>query len=303
MELRQLRHFVKVAERRNFSDASVRAHISQPALSRSIQQLEQDVGATLLRRSPSGVALTPAGERFLQFARMIVAETDRAAAAVAAVHAGAVGAVAIGVDTLYPDRLVAAAALRCRAELPGVALRTLAAPGEELAVMLRRGTIDLALAGTLPEEPPAGIVLEPLAASPEVVIAAAGHPLARVGAPAATDLAAARWVLIHSSAAQDMHARLFLSQSLPVPRAVRSNSVALVRGLVATHGFVSILPRELVAQDLKSDTMRVLRIGSNADPRPAALMYLAASPPRDAAARVATLLREICAEPLRRRPR
>jgi DNA-binding transcriptional LysR family regulator len=301
MELRQLRHFVKVAERRNFSDASVRAHISQPALSRSIQQLEHDVGATLLRRSPSGVALTPAGERFLQFARMIVAEADRAAAAVAAVHAGTIGEVTVGLDALYPERLVASAALRCRTELPGVVLRTVAAPTEELPVLLRRGVVDLALAGTLPEDQPPGNALEPLAASDAVVIAAASHPLAQVAAPAATELATARWILIQHAALQDMHARLFLSHSLPVPRAVRSNSVALIRGLVIRRGFLTILPRDLASQDLKSGVLRVIRTGSTAETHTAGMMHLAASPPRDAAARVADILRETCLEPHRRR--
>lgn len=301
MELRQLRHFVKVAERRNFSDASVRAHISQPALSRSIQQLEHDVGATLLRRSPAGVALTPAGERFLQFARMIVDEADRASSAVAAVHAGTTGEVAVGVDALYPEHLVAASALRCRAELPGVVLRTIAAPTEELLVLLRRGVIDLALAGTLPDDQPAGIAMESLTATHDVAIAAASHPLAQAAAPMPTDLAAARWILIQRAAAQDMHARFFLSQSLPVPRAVRSNSVALIRGLVLGHGFLSILPRELVAQELRSGSLRVLKIGSQPDTYPAGMMYLAASPPGGAAARVATVLRETCVESHRRR--
>ena len=303
MELRQLRHFVKVAERRNFSDASVRAHISQPALSRSIQQLEHDVGATLLRRSPGGVALTPTGERFLQFARMIVAEADRAAAAVTAVHSGMIGEVTIGVDALYPEHLIAAAVLRCRTELPGVVLRTIAAPTEELLVLLRRGVIDLALAGTLPDDQPAGIALEPLTITHDVVIAAASHPLAQVATPVPTDLASARWILIQRAAAQDMHARFFLSQSLPVPRAVRSNSVALIRGLVLDRGFLSILPRELVSQELRSGAMRVLRIGAPPDTCPAGMMYLAASPPGDAAARVADILREVCVEPHRRRPK
>ena len=303
MELRQLRHFVKVAERRNFSDASVRAHISQPALSRSIQHLEHDVGATLLRRSPAGVALTPAGERFLLFARMIIDEADRAATAVAAVHSGTIGEVTVGVDALYPEHLVAAAALRCRADLPGVVLRSIAAPTEDLLVLLRRGVIDLALAGTLPDDQPAGIAMEPLTTTQDVVIASASHPLAQVATPMPTDLAASRWILIQRAAAQDMHARLFLSQSLPVPRAVHSNSIALIRGLVLDRGFLSILPRELVAQELRAGSMRTLTTGSSPAPCPAGLMHAASCPPAGAAARVASVLREMCVEPHRRRPK
>ena len=77
--------------------------------------------------------------------------------------------------------------------------------------------------------------------------------------------------------------------------------VALIRGLVAGRGFLSILPRELVSKELKSGSMRMLKIGATPDTRPAGMMYLAACPPGNAAARVASVLRETCAEPHRRR--
>jgi LysR family nitrogen assimilation transcriptional regulator len=72
LELRQLRYFVAVVSERSFSRASERLHISQPALSRQIQMLEDEVGVALLTRSPKGVEVTEAGARLREMAEFVV---------------------------------------------------------------------------------------------------------------------------------------------------------------------------------------------------------------------------------------
>jgi len=69
MELRHLRYFVTVAEELNVSRASARLRISQPAVSRQLRDLEEELGVELFRREKSGLKLTPAGETFLAHAR------------------------------------------------------------------------------------------------------------------------------------------------------------------------------------------------------------------------------------------
>src|SRR6267154_2025689 len=69
MELRLLRYFVAIAEERHFGRAAARLHMTQPPLSRAIKQLETDVGALLVHRSPAGVTLTPAGTALYDEAR------------------------------------------------------------------------------------------------------------------------------------------------------------------------------------------------------------------------------------------
>lgn len=79
MELRHLRYFVCVAEEQNIGRAALRLHISQPPLTRQIQQLEDEVGALLFKRTSRGVELTDAGRVLYEDARNILAQADRAA--------------------------------------------------------------------------------------------------------------------------------------------------------------------------------------------------------------------------------
>lgn len=78
MELRHLRYFIAVAEEKNIGRAAVRLHISQPPLTRQIQQLEEDLGVQLFTRTPRGMELTPAGELLLEEARNIRSVVEQA---------------------------------------------------------------------------------------------------------------------------------------------------------------------------------------------------------------------------------
>lgn len=78
MELRHLRYFIAVAEERNIGRAAARLHISQPPLTRQIQQLEEQLGVQLFNRTPRGMELTPAGELLLDEAKNINAVIEQA---------------------------------------------------------------------------------------------------------------------------------------------------------------------------------------------------------------------------------
>lgn len=105
-DFRRIRYFVAVAEDLHFRRAADRLGIAQPALSRAIQSLEEELGVTLFVRSNRNVQITRAGQVFLDHVREILQLTERAAAAVRNAHEGRVGSLRIGyTDVAISGRL------------------------------------------------------------------------------------------------------------------------------------------------------------------------------------------------------
>jgi DNA-binding transcriptional LysR family regulator len=84
VSLAQIQYFVAVAEEGTVSRAATRLRVAQPAVSRQIRALEDELGAPLFRRLPRGMALSPEGEVFLEHGRRILESVERAALAVMA---------------------------------------------------------------------------------------------------------------------------------------------------------------------------------------------------------------------------
>jgi DNA-binding transcriptional LysR family regulator len=102
MELRHLRYFIAVAEELHFGRAAQVLGISQPPLSQQIQALEQEVGARLFERTNRRVELSEAGRLFLQEARLVLAQVDKAADVARRAQLGELGELKIGFTSSAP---------------------------------------------------------------------------------------------------------------------------------------------------------------------------------------------------------
>jgi DNA-binding transcriptional LysR family regulator len=174
-ELRHLRSFLAVAEERSFSAAARRLHVSQQALSRSVQQLERELGTVLFDRDARPIELTAAGEAMLASARRSIAAADQAFDAARRAEGGRHTPLRVDVSSGGIET-GAAIVRRLRRTRPGLAI-------EQVEVGVRRGlrmlhTSELdALLGIVEIEDPS-VQVELVRREPVLVAMAADHPLA-----------------------------------------------------------------------------------------------------------------------------
>ncbi len=147
MELRHLRYFVTVAEELNISRASARLRISQPAVSRQVRDLEEELGVELFRREKNGLQLTPAGEAFLAHARDLLRRSAEAVKEMEAFKQQSRKTITVGYIAPVLASIVTPALRRFSREHPGmqVELREMS-PGEQVKA-LGETKIDLGLIG------------------------------------------------------------------------------------------------------------------------------------------------------------
>jgi DNA-binding transcriptional LysR family regulator len=206
-ELRLLRYWVAVAEERNITRAAERLHISQPALSAAIKQLEAQLGVALLDRSDRVLGVTPAGELLLDEGRGLLREADRVAEAVRAYARSAIGRLRLGMTPtarygLGPELLAA-----CSELAPGVMLYPAEDTTGALLRDVRRGHLDLAVVFCA-AGPVDGVVLEPLRAEPAVVHLRADHLLAGRSSVALEELAGETLLVAESADSSGFTARV-----------------------------------------------------------------------------------------------
>jgi DNA-binding transcriptional LysR family regulator len=178
MELRHLRYFLAVGETLNFTKAAVRLRVAQPALSRQMRDLEDEIGVDLLRRSPRGLSLTPEGKFFLEEARELLKFSSESVKKVHAMVRGEYSELHIGYR-IYMEILPRTLAAFQKAR-PGVKVLLHELPFDELMAGLRDAALELAVVLRPTRERVAGIEFESLRTYPMCVVLNAAHPLARL---------------------------------------------------------------------------------------------------------------------------
>ncbi|WP_342649971.1 LysR family transcriptional regulator [Pseudomonas sp. REB1044] len=246
MELRHLRYFIAVAEELHFGRAAQQLGISQPPLSQQIQALEQALGARLFERTNRRVALSEAGRLFLDEARQVLAQVDKAADVARRAQLGELGEMKIGFTSSAPFTSRIPQAIHAfRQRFPAVHLHLTEMSSREVVDAVFDESIEVGLMRPLPV--PEGLAVTELFREPLVAVLNASHPLAACGDGGVqmADLAQEPFVFFPRSYGSGLYAQLMelARQAGFSPHFAQEAGEALtIIGLVSAGLGVSVLP-------------------------------------------------------------
>jgi DNA-binding transcriptional LysR family regulator len=270
LDIRQLGAFLCVAHHGTLGRAAQTLNITQPALSRTIKRLEDQVGAPLFERHTTGMVLTPFGHALLPHAKVLQHEADQATEEIDALRGLAKGTIRVGAVASAISLILPLAIARVLARWPNLQVHIVEGVGDLLTDALLKHEIDLAIGVSLTEN-------EAICAIPDAewhdtsdVIAATGHPLREQGALQVTDLIGHKWVLPPQGTAPFAEVvALFREQGLPGPDVVvETRSIIAIKSLVTHAGFLSWMPRPMYDAERLAGLVQALSVtGSPRDRR------------------------------------
>lgn len=251
MELRQFRYFVAVAEELHFTRAAERLHIGQPPLSLQIQAIERELGVVLLKRTRRKVELTPAGELFLQEARLALMQAARAIDTAKRAARGEMGTLRVNFITSVPlVNAFTTAVRRFRLAMPDVHLELKIKPSPEIIDDVLLSTIDIgftrpALQAVLPSK----LKATPVHRDKLMLVLPIDHPLSREEGPIPIGrLKAERFVLRPLGTGAGFYEQVFsmCTEAGFTPLIVQeATEAATILGLVAAGVGITIAPQAL----------------------------------------------------------
>lgn len=254
MDFKQLKTFLTVFDTGNITRAAEILHLVQPAVSRQIKLLEEDLGTPLFERQRHGMVPTEAGRKLVDYARRSMLELDRARAEIVGTQIGIGGIVTLGLLPSTIDILSGPLLSSIATQYPGIRLRLAMGYAGTLAKWLETGEIDAALlygANNFPN-----IEIKPLVEEPLWVVWPKNYKLKAGKTVSLKELSRHPVILpstTHGIRSLMDHACAVADVELNI--AAEANALSVQRSLVINGHGVSILPPLAVTDDLKSKSL------------------------------------------------
>lgn len=265
MELRHLKYFAVLAEELNFSRAAVRLHISQPPLTRQIQQMESELGTPLFMRLPRGLELTAAGTALFDDARRILGLVDVAKDRAAKAGRGEIGRLDVGIFGSAILNHIPRLLLQFRSIYPNVQISLHEQTKAEQIQALRERRLTIGFNRHVSGEP--DIVVETVYLEPLLVALHSAHPLAKQAAISIRDLNDEPLILYPNKTRKgfaDHVASLFHDEGLQAQVVQEVKDVVTAVALVSSGFGLCVTPEAASSLRLPGVVFRPLK----ADPQP-----------------------------------
>ncbi|WP_122416556.1 LysR family transcriptional regulator [Pseudomonas viridiflava] len=244
MDLRDLTYFETIAELGHLGRAAEKLNRSQPALTKSIQRLEESFGTKLFQRDGRRIKLTPVGELLQARGKELqqsIAQTQREVRDFAS---GMVGNIRVGCAATMAEYLMPKLTSALLQRTPDVTFKLVIGQDDLLRESLRSGQLDMIICALAPDSE--GVTSFAVLEDEAVVIASKQHPIFKKKPLQMSDLCAFRWVLppVSVSSRKWLDAT-FAANGLPLPTVqIEANSISLLPNLIAQSNLLSFVARE-----------------------------------------------------------
>jgi len=271
MKLQTLQALICIEEVGSLRAAAQLLHLSQPALSAAVQQLEEELKAPLLVRTKRGVSLTPFGQAFMKHARLIVSESRRAHEEIGQLRGHWEGHVTFATSPAIALGPLPQALASFAREFPSVTVNVRDGLYPSVSPQLRDGTLDFALTAAHKHDIDADLEAQALHVSDVVIVGQRNHAKAR--ATRLAELQECRWAF--SSAPRGPGAIIrdaFARHGLPEPRlGIVCESFLALPGVLAHSDMLTTMPRGLYERNAYKDQLCILPIE---DPLPSPTIFV-----------------------------
>ncbi|PLC41183.1 LysR family transcriptional regulator [Ralstonia pickettii] len=261
-DLRQLRAFTTIVSAGSLGRAADVLHVTQPALSRIIKRLEDEVGAPLFERHSKGMQLTAIGQALLPHASLLQCEADYAREEIDAMRGLAKGTIRVGAVGSIASYVLPLAVGNVVARWPNLRVEILEGVWDRLAEGLVKHEIDLALSMAMPDTEDIIAIADCRWEDASFVVASPEHPLRHRRGLMLADTLEAPWAVPPRGTGPYEHMRqVFEAAGLGLPNiVVETRSVTALKSLVARSGFLSWMAEPMIDAERRAGVIEPLPI-------------------------------------------
>ncbi|MGY2904125.1 LysR family transcriptional regulator [Bradyrhizobium sp. URHC0002] len=262
LSVEQLATFTAIAKAGSLGRAAAVLNMTQPALSRAIKRLEEQLGAELFERHSKGMQLTEIGKAFLPHATSLHAEATQALEEIQALRGAGKGTVRVGAVASIASSILPPAIERTLKKWPGLHFDVVEGVWDLLAAGLAKHEIDLALGAEAPDTDEIVAIRDCRWQDTSHIIVAADHPLKRRRKLTLADTLQERWTIPPAGTGPHQHLeRVFAEQGLGMPDiVVRTRSITVLKSLVVDSGFLSWMAEPMFEPERRAGLVSPLSI-------------------------------------------
>ena len=261
----RLRHIELIAElhdSRSILKASRRLNLTQPTLTKALQDVEATLAVPLFKRSNRGLEPTDYGEIFARHAKIVLAQLRHAAEEIESLRAGYSGKVTVGTLLAASASILPDAIALLKKDRPGVAISIVVGTYDVLLPSLLVGDLDMVL-GRMPEQGRSrALVYEDFYSEPICLVVRRGHPLTRKRRLGLRELVNEAWLLpLPETTLRRQIERAFLEADAPLPRnVIESVSILTNRVLLRKSDCIGVMPYHVALDDVEHELLSILPV-------------------------------------------